>query len=472
MYREQAFIIIRLLIFLDALFVILAAYGGYYLRVLIQGTPPKLDENLFALSVLVVMVVNNYAANKLGLYSDKKLKSYLNLIWKILKCVVLDFIVLGCVIFILKERTYSRAFTLYFASLLFILLACYRLVIYTYVNNKAINRFGTKKILVVGGLKRAEKVIRAVESQVSWGINIVNPVTVCQKIPVNCENGAALSSDFINELPGIMAQGEIDEVIFAVGADDSVDLKVYINLARKMGIEARIVPALWDLSSDSVGVEEFQGIPFLTIRDNKFNAAGLLYKRALDIAGGLVGSLVFLAMYPIVAIAIKLDSPGPVLFKQERIGKNGRVFQLFKFRSMYQDAEERKKELMAQNEMDGLMFKVEKDPRVTRIGRFLRNTSIDEFPQFVNVLKGEMSLVGTRPPTPDEVEHYSHSHRRRISAKPGITGLWQISGRNKITDFEKVVELDCKYLESWRFWNDIRILFKTVFVVLRRKGAF
>ncbi len=431
-----------------------------------------MDSKIFALSLLVIMIVNNYAANKLGLYSDKKLKSYLNLIWKILQCIVFDFIVLGCVIFVIKEKAYSRAFTLYFASLLFVLLTCYRLVVYKYVNNKNGNRFGAKNILVVGVLERAQKVIDAVENQISWGINIVNPVTICHKIPLSCQNGTVLSTEFIQELPRILEEGEIDEVIFAVGGDASVDLKDYINTVRQMGIDARILPSLWDLDSDRVQVEQFQGIPFLALQVNNFNAAGLFYKRILDIVGGLVGSLIFLAMYPFVAIAIKLDSPGPVVFKQERIGKNGRVFKLLKFRSMYEDAEERKKELLAQNQMDGFMFKVDKDPRVTGVGRFLRKTSLDEFPQFVNVLKGEMSLVGTRPPTPDEVEQYSYSHRRRISAKPGITGLWQISGRNKIKDFEKVVELDCSYLESWRFWDDIRILFKTIFVVLRRKGAF
>ena len=161
----------------------------------------------------------------------------------------------------------------------------------------------------------------------------------------------------------------------------------------------------------------------------------------------------------------------PALFKQKRIGKNGRVFMLLKFRSMYQDAEERKSELMAQNEMEGLMFKMENDPRVTPVGRFLRKTSLDEFPQFLNVLKGEMSLVGTRPPTPDEVADYDFSHRRKISAKPGITGLWQVSGRNKVKDFEKVVELDCIYLDRWRFIDDIKILLRTIYVVILRKGA-
>ena len=471
MYRDQAFIIIRILIFLDAVCTILAGYGAYYWRSM-ASRPWNMGSKIFALSILVIMVVNNYAANKLELYSDKKLKSYLNIIWKILKLVVFDFIVLGCVIFIIQEKAYSRVFTVYFASLLFMLLTCYRLVVYRYVNNKNSSRFGAKNILVIGSVERAQKVIDAVENQISWGINIVNPVTICHKIPASCQSSIALSPEFIHELPYILEQGEIDEVIFAVSGDASVNLKDYINMVRQMGIEARILPSLWDLDSDRVQVEQFQGIPFLALQVNNFNAAGLFYKRILDIVGGLVGSFIFLAVYPFIAIAIKLDSPGPVLFKQERIGKNGRILQLLKFRSMYQDAEERKKELLAQNRMSGFMFKVDNDPRVTAVGRFLRQTSLDEFPQFANVLRGEMSLVGTRPPTSDEVEQYSYSHRRRISAKPGITGLWQISGRNKIKDFERVVELDCTYLENWRFWDDVKILFKTIFVVLRRKGAF
>ena len=207
------------------------------------------------------------------------------------------------------------------------------------------------------------------------------------------------------------------------------------------------------------------------MRTSNFNAAGLLYKRLLDIAGGLVGVLLFLLMYPFVALAIKLDTPGPVLFKQKRMGQHGRVFDLFKFRTMFVDAEARKAELMQSNEMGGIMFKMANDPRITRVGRFLRKTSLDEFPQFINVLKGEMSLVGTRPPTLDEVAKYRPEHLKRISAKPGITGMWQVSGRNKITDFDQIVELDCKYLDQWRFYDDLRILFKTVFIVLAAQGC-
>jgi lipopolysaccharide/colanic/teichoic acid biosynthesis glycosyltransferase len=166
-----------------------------------------------------------------------------------------------------------------------------------------------------------------------------------------------------------------------------------------------------------------------------------------------------------------MDSKGPVMFKQKRVGQHGRLFWLYKFRSMYVDAEEHKKELINFNEMEGLMFKMENDPRITRIGRILRKTSLDEFPQFINVMKGEMSLVGTRPPTSDEVAQYEKWQRRRISMKPGITGLWQILGRNKIIDFNEVVRLDLEYIDKWRFLLDINILLKTILVVLARKGA-
>lgn len=176
----------------------------------------------------------------------------------------------------------------------------------------------------------------------------------------------------------------------------------------------------------------------------------------------------------ITALAIKLDSKGPVLFKQVRVGMNGRQFKIFKFRTMCADAEAKKKELMNQNEMgNNLMFKMENDPRITKVGGFLRKTSIDELPQFFNVLRGEMSLVGTRPPTVDEVSEYDRSHWRRISIKPGITGMWQVSGRSNIKDFDEVVKLDTQYIDNWSVWLDIKILFKTVFLVFNRKsGAY
>ena len=184
-----------------------------------------------------------------------------------------------------------------------------------------------------------------------------------------------------------------------------------------------------------------------------------------------MGTLFFFILYPVIGLAIKLDSSGPILFKQARVGQNNRLFTLYKFRSMVVDAEKRQSALLGNSEMTGPMFKMEDDPRMTKVGRFLRKTSLDEIPQLITILRGEMSLVGTRPPTPNEVKQYENWHRRRISAKPGLTGLWQISGRSKISDFVEVVKLDLQYIDNWRFLHDLVILWKTIWVVLARKGA-
>ena len=188
----------------------------------------------------------------------------------------------------------------------------------------------------------------------------------------------------------------------------------------------------------------------------------------------ILSSLALVALSPVMlatAIAIVVDDPsaGPV-FSQERIGRNGKPFKFYKFRSMYKDAEERKKELESQNEMNGFMFKMKDDPRITKVGKFIRKTSIDELPQFYNVLKGDMSLVGTRPPTVDEFRQYESHQKRRLSAKPGITGLWQVSGRNEIKDFEDVVKLDVQYIDNWSIGLDIKIILKTIKVVFEKGG--
>ncbi|MGB4598591.1 MAG: exopolysaccharide biosynthesis polyprenyl glycosylphosphotransferase, partial [Trichlorobacter sp.] len=212
-------------------------------------------------------------------------------------------------------------------------------------------------------------------------------------------------------------------------------------------------------------------LPMLTFYSKAFSASQLLAKRCLDIAGALIGLLLLGLMLPLVGLAIKLESPGPIFFGQLRLGEQGRPFRCWKLRSMVVDAEQRKQGLIAHNEMQGQMFKIKDDPRVTRVGRFIRKTSIDEFPQFWNVLKGEMSLVGTRPPTPDEVANYEDWHHKRISIRPGITGLWQVSGRNQIQDFDEVARLDIRYVENWSIWLDIKILCQTLWVVTLGRGA-
>lgn len=229
--------------------------------------------------------------------------------------------------------------------------------------------------------------------------------------------------------------------------------------------------------------EKVAGCEVLTFAANYASGLQLALKRFMDICGGLVGSVFALIIMLVVGPIIKIASPGPILFKQTRVGLNGKKFQIYKLRSMYMDAEERKEELMEQNRVsDGMMFKLDFDPRIignrivdgkqkTGIGEFLRKTSLDEFPQFFNVLLGQMSLVGTRPPTVDEWEKYQYHHRARLATKPGITGMWQVSGRSQITDFEEVVRLDMEYIQNWSLGLDIKLLLKTVQVVFAGRGA-
>ena len=240
---------------------------------------------------------------------------------------------------------------------------------------------------------------------------------------------------------------------------------------EEMGVTTHYNLELPDVGKAATNVGDFLDYSVITYTMFHTSYKRLFIKRVIDILGGIVGIILTGIITLFLAPAIKLDSPGPVFFSQVRIGKNGRRFKIYKFRSMYTDAEERKKELEAQNEMNGLMFKMENDPRVTKVGKFIRKTSLDEFPQFLNVLKGDMSLVGTRPPTENEFKQYNEHYRRRLSMTPGLTGLWQISGRSDIEDFDEVVKLDLRYIDNWSLTEDFKILLKTVGVVLFGRGA-
>lgn len=272
-----------------------------------------------------------------------------------------------------------------------------------------------------------------------------------------------------DELFDFILHHVVDEVLLAISdtdlEKDLLEDLLQTGIAVHIGLN-RLFP---DLSN--IGLETIAGRTVLTTRVQMPSPGGMLVKRIMDIAGSIVG-LIFCGIACVfVAPAIKIQSPGPVFFTQERVGLNGRRFRIYKFRSMYNDAEERLQSLMSQNKMEGLMFKMDDDPRITPIGKFIRKYSIDELPQFYNILKGDMSLVGTRPPTVREWEQYNLHHRARLAIKPGLTGLWQVSGRSDITNFDEVVALDVKYIQEWNIRYDIKIILKTIMVVFRGSGA-
>lgn len=326
--------------------------------------------------------------------------------------------------------------------------------------------------IVVATIKReAESMIQTItESSIRnyqfFGLAVLDESMIGEMI-----GNVTVSADR-KTLKDYIRQHIVDEVFLSIPGRQEETLAVAAELLE-MGINVHISVEDAYQSLPNRRISDVFGYRVLTATISPISFRQAIVKRMMDIAGGLVGCTLTVFLMIVIGPLIFLCSPGPVFFRQTRVGKHGRTFHLYKFRSMYMDAEERKKELMEQNKIPGgLMFKLDNDPRVIKgIGSFIRKTSLDEFPQFFNVLKGDMSLVGTRPPTIDEYERYSPHHKRRLSIKPGITGLWQVSGRSSITDFEEVIRLDTQYIENWSLEQDIKLILKTAVRMFDHFGA-
>ena len=316
------------------------------------------------------------------------------------------------------------------------------------------------KVLLVCRRGMIDEVISRLHRELDGSYQIVGTLSV--------DN---LQSDGYKNALETVTKIAFDEVFICAPDVAPQDIRPLIDGFEEMGVACHYSIEMPELSSGAGTFGTFGDYNVITYARVRSSYKKLLIKRAVDIVGGVVGLALTGVITLFLAPAIKLDSPGPVFFSQVRVGRNGRRFRIYKFRSMYVDAEKRLAELMEHNEVNGLMFKMENDPRVTRVGAFIRRTSLDEFPQFLNVLKGDMSLVGTRPPTEAEFEKYNEHYRRRISMTPGLTGMWQVSGRSDINDFDEVVKLDLRYIDNWSLSLDFKILLQTVGVVLFGKGA-
>ena len=449
-------------------------------------TPEFRAGNMWLTAVLPA-VIAECVAMTISLYDGKysfERDRFLTYVWKALKSTIYFVGVWAAVLLIQKNNiTASRYFftstvALHFVFLAIALYEAQKLIILNFYKTDA-----ASLVAVIASREDAVKASQAVKGDWSRrivGIMLTDEVNPGVKEEIDHVPVTAYGEDIVRAVRA----SAIDEV-FVFGYDiNSTGLAGIIEELTQMGVSVHLNISAIERLSNRLSDNNKQYIPKLETRLGFFDVYPMaiieppavkiryeLLKRLMDILGGLVGALVAAVLFVIVGIAIKLDSPGPVVFAQERIGKNGRRFKMYKFRSMYIDAEERKAELMKQNEMSGLMFKMKDDPRITKVGKFIRKTSLDEFPQFFNVLMGDMSLVGTRPPTVGEFNEYSNYHKRRLSMKPGITGMWQVSGRSDITDFEEVVKLDCKYIDNWSVGLDVKILIQTVLAVVMRKGS-
>ncbi len=404
-----------------------------------------------------------------GMYQDIRTRRLLNVLSIIVRTAIITTLILGTEIFLFKMTLTSRLFigTYIVFTALFLLLEKYLLThVLDYMHRLGYNQVN---LLIVGTGKRARQFIRTVKRHANWGLNIVGLIDDDHGMFGKEIEGYRVLGR-IQDIPFIIHRKVIDRVIFVVPRLWLNRIDEAILACEREGIATSISMDLYNLRIAKVRQTDFGGFPLLEFETFHAREWQLFVKRVIDVVVSLSLLILLSPLMLLVALLIKLTSKGPVFFRQVRCGLNGRQFVLYKFRTMVVGAEMKKRELEKMNEMDGPVFKMRRDPRITPLGRILRKFSIDELPQLFNVLRGDMSIVGPRPPLPVEVEMYQLWQRRRLSLKPGLTCIWQVSGRNRIK-FEKWMEMDLEYIDNWSLWLDFKIMIKTFFVVLTGYGA-
>jgi exopolysaccharide biosynthesis polyprenyl glycosylphosphotransferase len=436
-----------------------------YVRVRDGADPHAIDRLwLPMVFVLVGWVALAWIFEVYGTYRTRRLVVELGRIAKALAGIGLLF---ASGAFFLKEPTSRLMTALYFGTAVAFLGAS-RVTLRIAARSLRRRGYNTRRFAIVGEGAVAEDIAATFAAHQEWGFELAGFVLVSPTRARPSPPGPILG--VLADLERILDEQVLDEVVFAVPRSEMETVERAILLCEEQGIAVVMCLEPLRVGTARMSMFELADRPMLVFSRTPSDVLSLATKRAFDM---LVSALVVAALAPLaaaIAIAIKLDSPGPVFFRQRRVGRNGRPFTMLKFRSMACDAEERLVALASLNEMNGPVFKMRNDPRVTRVGRLLRKTSLDELPQFWNVLLGDMSVVGPRPPIPAEVKKYKRWQRRRLSVKPGITCTWQVSGRNHV-DFERWMELDLEYIDNWSLWRDVEICLKTVPAVLTSRGA-
>lgn len=469
MYQKQTGSIIKHLDFLllDLIVMEVSFILAYMLR---HGPENPFANSQYRILGVVLFLVQFLVVVFRECYRNILRRGYLQELKSVVQQNVIVMLLTIAFIFVTRAfGAYSRQVILVMWVLVTVLMYGERLAWKNVIRKRLRTGEDQQHMLVIGEEEGLEEIIQSLRMEKYWPFRITGAVVYKR----------ARRGDTIGDVPVVADWDEIfdyarkevvDEVLLNLPNED-VDRKALTRNFLDMGIAVHVNLDWSQTDLPNRVVENIGNCTVLTTSIKTATTYQIFMKRVMDIAGSLVGLLFTGILFVIIGPLIYIQSPGPILFSQIRVGRGGRKFRIYKFRSMYTDAEERKKELMAQNKMNGLMFKMDNDPRIFPVGRIIRKLSIDEFPQFWNILKGDMSLVGTRPPTVDEFEQYEARHKVRLSIKPGLTGMWQVSGRSDITDFEEVVALDDKYIAEWNLRLDIKILWKTVLVVLGNKGA-
>ena len=456
-------------ILIDIICMEISFIAAYYIRHL---SFDLFDNKLYRASLIMLVVINLATCYLFNSMQDVLKRGRQLEFYATVKQVMLTIILLVLYLFLTKTSDEISRNVIITFPLIYLLTSFITRLIYKSILKRILKNKTNRQLIIITLKDRAKPVIEKIK-------NAINDISIKGVILLDDNENTLTNVDGINVLCNskdifkYIQTEYVDEIYISIDDYDAGDLISKLSL---MGIVIHMeLKGIEELSfgNNKLIVDNIADTTVVTSTINTINPLQLVVKRLMDIVLGMIGTIITIILTIIIGPIIYFKSKGPIFFVQDRAGRNGKIFKMIKFRSMYLDADERKKELASQNEnKDQMMFKMENDPRVIKgIGTFIRKTSIDEFPQFINVLKGDMSVVGTRPPTLDEWNKYDLHHRARLAIKPGITGLWQVSGRSDIKDFEEVVKLDTEYIKNFSLWKDLAIIYKTIKVVFKREGA-
>jgi exopolysaccharide biosynthesis polyprenyl glycosylphosphotransferase len=481
MLREKSRLLLNIHKALDLYLVAVAFIAAYFIKKhLLPGNLSGLATWPNYYLVLVLAVGSHYLAFRaLGLYAPFRTQRFEAIFFKITKSVAAGILLLSFCLYLVHYSDISRLFIMIFALLALLLLTASKALIYSILRYQRERDYNTRNVLIIGCRRMAEEMIKAIIKNPGSGYRILG----CLEMDGREDSkpvGTQVYQDVkvigtLEDFNSLLLSRTVDEIVYAQILERIANINEMIQFAEELGINSRVMPdfqiqrIMYRPETARVFMEQFVGMPTIAFSSASPRESELIAKSFIDYLGAGLGILLLSPLFLLIAAAIKATSPGPILFSQERCGLNGRRFKVLKFRTMYQDAEERLDELRERNEMDGPVFKITNDPRITPVGKLLRKTSLDELPQLFNVLAGQMSLVGPRPPIPAEVEQYKPWQRRRLSMKPGLTCIWQVSGRNSI-DFEEWMRLDLQYIDNWSLLLDLKLLALTVKEVLSCGG--
>ena len=459
----------------DLILIWVAVGIAYWLRYdlqLFRSVDPanNVPFSVYLPMVALLTVVLLLANRREGAYDLRRDRPFFDELYGILNATTTAIMLLVVLVFFYRRLFYSRIIFIYAGILIVFLLGVARLVRGLIVSRLRQAGNGVDRTLIIGAGEAGRTVMRNLIAQPELGYRVVG---FLDDDPTKgfTDIGPFKALGPIEGLPGILTEYKIDQIIITLPWQYHRKIVRLVNESEQAGIRARVVPDVYQLSLGGVDVESINGIPLISIKQTTLRGFNQALKRAFDLVATVIVLIPQIPIWGIVALAIKLDTPGPVFFRQARAGRHGNPFTVYKFRSMRVDAEAMLDQLKDRNEIAGPMFKIRDDPRRTRVGRFIRRFSIDELPQFINVLRGEMSLVGPRPALLGEVAQYQDWHRKRLAVRPGISGLWQVSGRSDLS-FDEMALLDIYYTENWSFGLDIRILLRTIPQVLFGDGAY